>query len=562
MVFRFDAPVIRDEDGNVVARGLPTLLDLSDRPLSGPYTVTEKYDGMHVLVFHHRGAWEFATRTDVLVDGAARALIDTRNFDPCNTYCFELIGPSFRHVVPYAVDTAIALYAVHTASGILETLFGARKYASDMAPLHLLPYLDLENKEGFVVHFQSGVMVRVLFDGYITALRAKEKLTEDRILRYFRNNTTLAAVLQKHHRGLHSWIRSVWEGFTSAHVDCERTVNALYAKYSSECSDGLHAFVGAVPVAYKSCLVAKYNCEHNENHMRFRLIYRQSLFQHLSATPPKKNRIVLMIGVSGSGKTKWAVNYRRMHTDTVILCRTAIRKMIFGSTESFNNNEELVTQLQTSLIKNLLQTSDNGITIIIDNSNLQREYIDHFVHYFSAYAEIRLKVMPLPLSRDSNHQTTLFNQLDPRSIPLSIPRVVQDPDRPHCVVFDIDGTIAERHPSRMLFECKRVGIDYTVRPAVDALNAYVGTKKIFIVSGRPEKCRAETIEWLQHNDIAYDALHMRGFRDNRRDYILKKDIWLKIAETHFISAIYEDSAPVVDLGRALGFTVFQVKTTS
>ncbi len=244
--------------------------------------------------------------------------------------------------------------------------------------------------------------------------------------------------------------------------------------------------------------------------------------------------------------------------DTVILCRTSIRKMIFGTIESFNNNEKLVTQLQSTLIKNLLtQSTESGITIIVDNSNLQRDYIEQFVNYFSAYAEIVLKVMPLPMSRDSNHQTALFNQLDPRAIPLNIPRVVQNPDLPECVVFDIDGTLSERHPSRLLFEFRQVGLDFPVKPVIDALKAC--QKTVFIVSGRPEKCRAETEDWLAHNGVTYETLYMRPMRDNRRDYLLKKDVWLRIAEKHFITAIYEDRSCVVDLGRALGFTVLQVK---
>ncbi len=97
----------------------PTSLICLTASSRGPYTVTEKYDGVHVLVFQYEGAWQYSTRTALI---PPISLIDTSALLPDKTYCYELIGPSFRNVIVYEKDTAIPLYAIDTASGILEPL--------------------------------------------------------------------------------------------------------------------------------------------------------------------------------------------------------------------------------------------------------------------------------------------------------------------------------------------------------------------------------------------------------------------------------------------------------
>ena len=115
---------------------------------------------------------------------------------------------------------------------------------------------------------------------------------------------------------------------------------------------------------------------------------------------------------------------------------------------------------------------------------------------------------------------------------------------------------------RSPYHWHRVGED-TVSPAVEAaVRAFAGAPDGFAVvllSGRDGVCRPETEEWLARHEIPYDELYMRAAGDNRRDSIVKAELFdAHIRQRYRIVAFLDDRDQVVRMWRRMGLVCFQV----
>ena len=88
--------------------------------------------------------------------------------------------------------------------------------------------------------------------------------------------------------------------------------------------------------------------------------------------------------------------------------------------------------------------------------------------------------------------------------------------------------------------------------------------KIIFSSGRPERCRADTVQWFyKHTDLfedtkAGETLYMRQDGDFRRDDIVKQEILDKYIDKDRVLFVLDDRDQVVDMWRRNGLTCFQV----
>lgn len=135
---------------------------------------------------------------------------------------------------------------------------------------------------------------------------------------------------------------------------------------------------------------------------------------------------------------------------------------------------------------------------------------------------------------------------------------------PRAVIVDVDGTLAIRgtgRGSRAFYHWKRVGEDAPNRPVVELVQtiAAAGRHRILIVSGRDEVCRPETEAWLRAHAVPFDELHMRGHKDNRRDSIVKAELYDRhIAHRYRVAFVVDDRNQVVRMWRdQLGLAVLQ-----
>lgn len=140
------------------------------------------------------------------------------------------------------------------------------------------------------------------------------------------------------------------------------------------------------------------------------------------------------------------------------------------------------------------------------------------------------------------------------------------------IVFDIDGTISDPTHRLNLAQMKQwddfnaAAIDDPVISKIADLMRELSKKwSILLVTGRNEKFRYVTAQWLQEAnlDFCYDELLMRKDYDFRPDYEIK----IELMEKHFgskekvlehVFAVFEDRDSVVEHLRNYGLTVLQV----
>lgn len=129
------------------------------------------------------------------------------------------------------------------------------------------------------------------------------------------------------------------------------------------------------------------------------------------------------------------------------------------------------------------------------------------------------------------------------------------------VLFDIDGTLAnvedrvhhlhgERKNWRGFFEAMHG--DKPIEPVVSLYHKlWEHTDyEIYLLTGRPEKYRAMTMEWCKKHKIPVKKLLMRATYDPREDFVIKEEILHQLQdEGHTVAFVVEDRNSVVAMWR-------------
>lgn len=140
------------------------------------------------------------------------------------------------------------------------------------------------------------------------------------------------------------------------------------------------------------------------------------------------------------------------------------------------------------------------------------------------------------------------------------------------VIFDLDGTLADCEHRRHFIRRKKkdfdafyaaMGEDGRNEAVCELAAMYAGHPDYFLVicTGRPEKYRAITKQWLLDNEIEYHHLYMRP--DDRlydKDCDVKRDMLRRIEEDSWTppTVAVDDRDQVVKMWREEGLTCLQV----
>ena len=95
--------------------------------------------------------------------------------------------------------------------------------------------------------------------------------------------------------------------------------------------------------------------------------------------------------------------------------------------------------------------------------------------------------------------------------------------------------------------------------------SYGERREIIFCSGRPERCRTDTVEWLRRaEEDRFDPesenykLYMRKDGDFRPDHEVKQEILDSSIDKDRVLFVLDDRQQVVDMWRRNGLTCFQV----
>ena len=140
-------------------------------------------------------------------------------------------------------------------------------------------------------------------------------------------------------------------------------------------------------------------------------------------------------------------------------------------------------------------------------------------------------------------------------------------DRRNCFIFDLDGTICDVSHRRQYVATKPRNWDAWNRglmndvphPAVKIVYQALRQQyeyDMIVVSGRSDDYKEQTIKWLTDNEIFYDEIYMRKYKDHRDDAVVKGEIADEILKTHKILGVFDDRKRVVDMWAKRGIWVF------
>jgi FMN phosphatase YigB (HAD superfamily) len=139
--------------------------------------------------------------------------------------------------------------------------------------------------------------------------------------------------------------------------------------------------------------------------------------------------------------------------------------------------------------------------------------------------------------------------------------------RQKCIIFDLDGTICDVRHRRQYVATKPRNWDAWNKGLIND-NPHQAVKFVYqslrdqykadliIVSGRSDDYKEQTIKWLTDNEIFYDEIYMRKYKDHRDDAVVKSEIADEIEKTHDIICVFDDRKRVVDMWINRGIWVF------
>ncbi|WP_091509467.1 phosphatase domain-containing protein [Flexibacter flexilis] len=284
-------------------------------------------------------------------------------------------------------------------------------------------------------------------------------------------------------------------------------------------------------------------------------------------------KIILMRGLPGSGKSTWAKNllkeqpniYKRINRDEL--------RLMFDDGQTSKESEKFIRQVRDTLIWEALRAGKN---VIVDDTNLTDHHYEHFRQLIEKYntahtdnVQIEIQEMTTPLElcihRDAQRPkpvgAKVIREMNDKLLKQKAGiYAAQDANLPKALICDLDGTLALLH-HRNPYDTGRCETDELNQPVADLLNNYAAQgHKILLVSGRTDQFRAQTLRWLQKHLVPYHALIMRATTDNRRDSVVKRELFEQhIAGRYFIDFVLDDRNQVVDMWRGeLQLPCFQV----
>lgn len=308
-----------------------------------------------------------------------------------------------------------------------------------------------------------------------------------------------------------------------------------------------------------------------------------------------KGKIIATVGISGSGKSTWA--HKKWLEDPskyTIVNRDKIRELLFGYTESnigeyymlkgVSGFEKQITRYEDTLIHEGL---NHGKSVIVDSTNLTMKYLERY-RYWNVPVEVVVFETGLQeaLDRDLNRTrlvgeriitkqynrfVTLMRQLVVEPLDFTPTTITMNPDNTPVFIFDIDGTLAHMDRNfRSPYEWHKVAMDAPDDAVVDVFKRIHDSKylsnignlshaDIIICTGRDAEATEPTLDWLKHYGLDFKSIHFRKEGDQRADWIVKEEMWRKIAEDNYILGMFDDRLQVVRRARALGLKVFNVE---
>ncbi len=236
----------------------------------------------------------------------------------------------------------------------------------------------------------------------------------------------------------------------------------------------------------------------------------------------------------------YAVDRVRAEPGLVRVHRDSLEASLLGGVAGTAATRLLVTEAENALVRTYVR---NGTSVIVDRE-LTKAQAGKFAD-IAVEEGVDLEVIGTP------DVESRYGIMKP---------YVPDPSLPTAVVVDIDGTLAHMNGGRSPYDYTKVSqdtLDENVGNLVRVLSD--ANYKIIVLSGREASCRLDTVDWLTSHRIPFDCLFMRKTGDNRRDSIIKYELFDQYIRPNYnVVGWIDDREQVVQMARNLGIKVYQV----
>ena len=294
------------------------------------------------------------------------------------------------------------------------------------------------------------------------------------------------------------------------------------------------------------------------------------------------NKIIITQGIQGSGKSNWAkqwveedpIHRVRWNNDD---CRRMCGPYWITERESF------ITSIRHTFIhKAMIDNKD----IVVDDMNLNTKTTDYYEKIVKAYNDQNTDKYVLEykqffdvsveecIRRDSFRDNPVGEQVirstykryalyirDCQNTKILDKMAKINPDKPSCVLVDLDGTLnyALHRPwygkdaaVKMINDRPNIGL-------VNLLQNLSNDIKIIIMSGRSEGDEAYTsLAWLSNYGIKYERAIFRNEGDYRKGEVIKLENYnTYIKDKYNVLAIFEDDDKCIKMYKDLGLNVLK-----
>ncbi len=296
----------------------------------------------------------------------------------------------------------------------------------------------------------------------------------------------------------------------------------------------------------------------------------------------RNREILVLIGIPGSGKTTWGLEFLKKNSGWVKISRDDFRFMLRNEPTLDFKGETLVTEINKEVVRKSLLS---GYNVLLDNTHCKLKYINNIKESFGDLADINYRYFDIPvktaIERDSCRTKKVGEEVI-KKMHENLTNMLQNFDfqpskqtgkkfkdytlnfkkeLPYAIISDIDGTVAHMGNNRGPFDWKKVGLDDPDFPIIETLKAWKKSNTdihLIMVSGRDESCRQETIDWLNAAGVPFDILFMRPNNDYRKDSLIKEEIYInQIKDKYNVITVFDDRQQVVDTWRNLGLKCIQ-----
>lgn len=273
-------------------------------------------------------------------------------------------------------------------------------------------------------------------------------------------------------------------------------------------------------------------------------------------------KIIITKGLPASGKTTWSKKEQEVDPNLVRVNKDDLRLMLHNSKWS-PFNEKQVLRIRNLIIEDCLKSGRN---VVCDDTNLHPKHTETLKQIARKYkSQMEEKVFDVSveecikrdLKRSNSVGHAVIEEMYAKYLKPKVEPIKQNKELPPCIICDLDGTLAlfgDKNPYERDFENDEVN-----QVVWDILDRYSEHIDIVLLSGRQDKYRKQTEDFLKKNTVNYKELFMRKTGDGRKDFIVKKEIFdNEIRNRWYVDFVLDDRNQVVEMWRSLGLVCLQV----